>query len=968
MKTLKFIPLLLASLIILLSSCGETKKYKYETVPDDPMNTRIYTLNNGLKVFLTVYKDEPRIQTYIPVKAGSKNDPSETTGLAHYFEHMMFKGSPNFGTLDWETEKGMIAQIDSLFEIYRTLTEEEERAQLYRVIDSISFEASKLAIPNEYDKLMQAIGAKGTNAGTSNDYTIYIENIPSNQLENWAKIQADRFLNPVLRLFHSELETIYEEKNMSLTQDNRKVTEALFEGLYPNHPYGQQTTLGSQEHLRNPSMKNIREFYSTYYVANNMAVVMSGDFDYDEAIRLIDKYFSVLPSGDAPELKVKPESPIAEPIKKEVVGLEAENIRFGYRLDLPANHPDIYIANMLSEMMYNGKAGLIDINLVQKQKVYYAYATTYELCDNSSLIFGGAPKTGQTLDEVKDLIIEQIELLKQGQFEDWMLQAAIDNMKLHGMRRLESNSGRAMWLSSSFMNNIPWNEACKLIETYSKITKQQIVDFANKYLNNNYVAVYKLQGTPPEISKIAKPDITPIHVNRDVESDFLKEIKASKTASIEPVFIDFDKEITKVPFKGSEILSIQNKENKTFSLYFHFPMGTFNNLKLPIAIDYLEYLGTSKYSPEEIQQEFYKLACSYGIYAGQEESRIYVSGLSDNMEKALTLVEALLSDPQPNDEALKNVITDILKSRDDAKANQNQTLNALVNYGEKGKDYVNYKLSETELHALTSTELLDIIKNLTKYKHQILYYGTETANGLANILEKYHKIGDELLDPPATKEFPQLETTSNKVYWAHYDANQSRLQTYSRSVPYDASLYPVVSMYNSYFGGGMNAIVFQEMREKRSLAYMARSRYNVPLKKDEYYENYALIATQNDKIIDALDAFNELFNEMPESEVAFANAKEGLKTQIATERITKMNIIWRYMANQKLGANHDMRKDLYDAIPKFTLADVKKFNQEYIKNQHKTYFILSKEVETPFEELQKYGPIQKLTLEEIFGY
>lgn len=967
MKTFKFIPLLFIALAISFSGCKESK-YQYETVAGDPLNTRIYTLDNGLKVYLTVYKDEPRIQTYIPVKAGSKNDPSETTGLAHYFEHMMFKGTPNFGTTDWEAEKVMIAQIDSLFEIYRVLTDEAERAQVYKIIDSISFEASKLAIPNEYDKLMQAIGATGTNAGTSNDYTIYIENIPSNQLENWAKIQADRFLNPVLRLFHSELETIYEEKNMSLTQDSRKVSEALFTGLYPNHPYGQQTTLGSQEHLRNPSMKNIREFYANYYVANNMAITLSGDFDFDEAIRVIDKYFSVLPSGKVPELKVKPETPITEPIKKEVVGLEAENIMFGYRLDLAANHPDIYVANMLSEMLYNGKAGLIDMNLSQKQKVYYAYGTLYDLCDNSALVFGGAPKTGQTLDEVKDLIIEQIELLKQGEFEDWMLQAAIDNMKLREMRRLESNSARARWMAGAFMNNIPWSESCKSIERYSKITKQQIVDFANKYLNDNYVAVYKRQGPPEDVSKIAKPDITPIHVNRDIESDFLKEIKAAPVAKIAPVFVDFDKEITKTPFKGSEILSIQNKENKTFSLYLHFPMGTFNDLKLPLAIDYLDYLGTSQYSPEEIKQEFYKLACSYGIYTGQEESRVYISGLSDNMEKALALVEDLLTDPQPNDEALQNVVSDILKGRTDAKANQNQILNALVNYGEKGKDYVNYKLSEAELRALTSAELLDIIKNLTQYKHQILYYGTETPANLVAILEKYHKIGDQLLDAPAAKEFPQLETPADKVFYAHYDANQSRLQTYTRSVPFDYSLYPVVSMYNAYFGGGMNAIVFQEMREKRSLAYQARSRFLIPAKKEEYFENYSFIATQNDKIIDALDAFNELFNEMPESEVAFENAKEGLMTQIETARITKMNIIWRYMSNQKWGVNHDIRKDLYDAAPRFTLADVKKFNNEYVKNQHKMYFILSKEAETPFDELQKYGPIEKLTLEEIFGY
>ena len=226
------------------------KEYKYSTVENDPLNARIYTLDNGLQVYLTVYKDVPRIQTYIAVKVGSKHDPSETTGLAHYFEHMMFKGTPNFGTLNWKEEKILIDAIEQQFEIYRQEKDDDKRAEIYAVIDSLSYEASKLAIPNEYDKLMKTIGSQGTNAGTANDYTIYIENIPSNQLENWAIIQADRFENPVLRLFHTELETVYEEKNMSLTNDGRKAFEAMFQGLYPNHPYGTQTTLGETEHLK----------------------------------------------------------------------------------------------------------------------------------------------------------------------------------------------------------------------------------------------------------------------------------------------------------------------------------------------------------------------------------------------------------------------------------------------------------------------------------------------------------------------------------------------------------------------------------------------------------------------------------------------------------------------------------------------------------------------------------------------
>ena len=959
---------IIAATLLSLWNFSYAQNYKYETVQGDPLNTRIYTLDNGLKVFMTVYKDEPRIQTYIPVKVGSKNDPAETTGLAHYFEHMMFKGTPHFGSKNWDAEQKMIAQIDSLFEIYRVTTDTLQRAALYHIIDSISYEASKMAIPNEYDKMMKAIGSTGTNAATSNDYTIYIENIPSNQLENWAKIEADRFTYPVLRLFHTELETIYEEKNMSLTQDSRRANEAMLSGLYPNHPYGQQTTLGSQEHLRNPSMKNIRAFFKKYYVANNMAIVLSGDFDYDETIGIIAKYFSALPSGDVPKLKTQPETPITQPVVKEVVGLEAEQVQLAFRIGLPANSREIYILNMLDEMLSNGKAGLIDINLIQKQKVYSAFSRPYILADNSALVLGGTPKTGQTPDEVKDLLLEQIELLKQGKFDEWMLKAAINNMEYSEMKRMESNQARAMWIANAFMNNIPWEKACKSIDAYKTVTKKDIVDFANKHFKNNYVIVYKRQGTPPDVLKVSKPPITPIFVNRDDESDFVREVKNAKIKNIAPVFVDFNKEITKINFKNAEILYIQNKENQTFSLYYHFPMGTFNDLKLPIAIDYLDYLGTSKYSPEQIKQEFYKLACSFGIHAGEDESYIYVSGLSENMTKSLGLLEQLLSDPQPNDEALKNVIDDILKGRTDNKTRQNSVFNALVRYAEYGKERANYLLSEKELREITSKELITIIKKLTSYEHKILYYGTETPKNLENTLSKYHKISDKLNPAPTAKIFPQLDTPSDKLFYAPYDAKQSRLYLYSRSNLFNINLYPVLSLYNNYFGGSMNAIVFQEMREKRSLAYTAQSRFVMPSKSDEYFTNTAFIATQNDKIVDAFDAFNELFNDMPQSTLSFELAKEGLQTQIATGRITKMNIIWRYLSNKKLGINYDIRKQLYDAIPKMTLNDIAAFNKEYIKGKPKTYLVLSKEEETNFDALKKYGEVQKLTLEEIFGY
>lgn len=203
----------------------------YDSVPGDPLKTRIYTLNNGLKVFISVVKDQPKIQGYVVIKAGSKNDPPYATGLAHYLEHMLFKGTTNFGTLNYEKEKPLLQKIEDLYEVYRKTSDIKERKKIYHEIDSVSGIAAQYAIANEYDKMIAAIGGEKSNAYTWFDQTVYFEQFPSNQLFNWLRLQSDRFRNPVMRIFHTELEAVYEEKNMSLDDDNDKLMDELFANL-----------------------------------------------------------------------------------------------------------------------------------------------------------------------------------------------------------------------------------------------------------------------------------------------------------------------------------------------------------------------------------------------------------------------------------------------------------------------------------------------------------------------------------------------------------------------------------------------------------------------------------------------------------------------------------------------------------------------------------------------------------------
>ena len=483
---LKKIGLSLLTLAALsLSSCTQAPQYDYETVPNDPLQARIYTLDNGLKVYMTVNKDEPRIQTYIAVRVGGKNDPAETTGLAHYFEHLMFKGTTHFGTQNYEAEKPLLDQIEQQFEVYRKTTDEAERKAIYHVIDSLSYEASKYAIPNEYDKLMAAIGANGTNAYTSYDVTCYTEDIPSNEVENWAKIQAERFKNCVIRGFHTELETVYEEKNMSLTQDSRKVIENMFSALFPHHPYGTQTVLGTQEHLKNPSITNIKNYYKEWYVPNNMAICLSGDFDPDQMIATIDKYFGDMqPNPNLPKLNLAKEEPISAPIVREVLGPEAENITLAWRFPGAASK-DFETLNIVSQILYNGQAGLIDLDLTQQQKTLSAYSFAYPLADYSILLMQARPKAGQTLDEVKDLLLAEVKKLRNGDFDEKMMEANINNFKLYQLYQTGSNAGRADWFVQSFVNGSNWTDVVTELVRMSQLTKEDIVAFANQYLKDD---------------------------------------------------------------------------------------------------------------------------------------------------------------------------------------------------------------------------------------------------------------------------------------------------------------------------------------------------------------------------------------------------------------------------------------------------------------------------------------------------
>jgi len=954
---------------LVTESATDANGYNYEYVTNDQSGTRVYTLDNGLKVYLSVYKEEPRIMTYIPVKAGGKYDPANSTGLAHYLEHMLFKGSADYGTKDWEKEKPLIDEIEQLFEEYRTTTNEDKRTALYAEIDNVSQKASQYAIANEYDKMCAYLGYTMTNAYTTEDRTVYMNNIPSNQLENFLDIESNRFQIIVNRLFHTELETVYEEKNRSLDNDYWKAFEAMAKEIFPNHPYGTQTVIGTIEHLKNPSITDINNYFYKYYVPNNMAICMSGDLDPEQTIELVDKYWGGIESKEIDNYAEVEADPILTNKELTIVGPDKDRLTMGFRFNGTASD-DYYKLQLVDYMLNNSTAGLIDLNLVQAQKVLGGGCYVNNSNDYSVHSFWGEPREGQSLEEVKDLLLGQIDLLKNGEFEDWLVPAVINEFKKVKMESLEDNNSRANDMVMAFTNDIPWVDYVGMIQKMEAMTKEDIVNFVSENYNH-HVIVYKENGEDPNKVQVDKPKITPVEVDRKTQSDFFQRIKERDVAEIAPVFVDYEKDFSKNEMNaGVTVLYKENEENSLFTLYYLLETGTNENPEVKMALDYLNYLGNETYSADEFKKEMYKIGCNFGVFAGEQRLYVYLSGLDDNMEEGVKLFESLLSSAQGDDGVLENVKLDAHKSRSDAKKEKWRILwQGLSNYAKYGKEspYTNV-MSNEAIDEIQSDELIDIIHNITKMEHKVLYYGPKSEQAIMSMLNELHQVPDQLLPLPERKVFASKDMNDPEVYFANYDMVQAEMLLSSKKDQFNKDLLPEVNVFNEYFGSGMSSVLFQEIREARGLAYSVFSRYEVAQKVDENDYLTAYLGTQADKQEEALDALVDLLNNLPESEKNFETAKQSILSKMESNRITKTRVFFNYLSAVDRNLDYDVRKDVYKRVKNMKFDDLKNFHSEYVKNQKFNISVIGDEKKIDFKALGKYGEVTQLSLPEIFGY
>jgi zinc protease len=960
--------------IIFLVSC-QTDKYKlsvkkdsngfsYSTVTNDPFKARVYTLGNGMTVYLSRNTDQPRISALIGVKAGSAYEDPTATGLAHYLEHMMFKGTSKIGAMNWDAEKVLLDQISDLFEEHRNTEDAAAKRAIYKKIDSLSYIAAGYVATNELDKIYTAIGDNMLNAGTSYESTVYMCEVPKNEIEKWAKIESERFSDIVLRLFHTELETVYEEFNMYQDMDGTRANNVLMKSLFPSHPYGRDV-IGLPEHLKNPSMVEIRKFIDNYYVPNNIAISLSGDFEFDAIITLINDYFG---SWEKSEVR-KPERPVETPItgivRGEVTGPEEEFVSIAWRTGGTGTNDEL-LGTVISSLLFNRQAGLMDINLNQAQKVKNSNASAYFLKDYGIFGLDGYPRQGQTLEEVESLMLEQLAMIKRGEFEDWMLEAIINNAKLSYMRQLERSFSRAYMMINSFINETPYNEFVSFTDKLATVTKKQVVEYANSSLADNYVVLYKRMGSNSGLVKVEKPEITAVNINRDQESEFARNLLAEKSEPIEPQFVNFETALAKEKLaEGVEYFHAGNDVNGLFSLTYLFEAGKDHDLKLPVAFSYGSLLGTGTMTSEELKKELYRYGLTLSMSSGDRQSTVTISGLDENLSKGVEILEQVLADIKPDQEVLNAYIGKLLKEREDSKKNTSSIRSALENYSLFGKDSpIRYQILEAELKELKADELTDMIKGITTWPHLISYYGPSQQDAVISLLPDYHK---KSVTQPALPEMVTRTSVINTkpvVYVVDFEISQANISITANCEPFSSTLVPNMQVFNNFF----SQVVFQEIREAKGLAYTATASMRLPAYADQMIRYSAFMSTQADKLGLAIDGMTTLMSKMPGDEKSFRLSCEGLMNNIATQRITGRSLFNTWYSYKLQGVGHDIRKDVYERASSINFTDMEGFFGNYISNRYYSFLIVGDKKALDFSVLNKIGEVKILPLEEIFGY
>ncbi len=918
----------------------------------DPTKTTIHRLSNGMTVYLSPDAQEPSIVAHIAVRAGSRNDPEQSTGLAHYLEHMLFKGTTRLGTLDYDKEKPHLDRIASLYADLRKPG--ADRDKVLHEIDAETQKADEYAVPNELDQLYARIGITGLNAFTTNDATVYISRIPKNRIAQWARIEAQRYSDAVFRLFWPELEAVYEEKNRGLDSPNRRWREAYMKAMFPRHGYGWSSTIGEIEHLKNPAYGDMEAFFRSYYTPANMAIVLSGDVD-ESVVPLLEREFGSFtrPAGDAPAPGAMPHLSGRTPI--DVTVPATEGVVLGWPL-VSATHPDRLALEVMDLLLLDGTSGIIERDLLLPQKVASAGSNPNFLREAGYFELFADALAGQSHDQLEKLLLELVGKLSRGEFTDNDLATAILSSEIQQQRAIESNFGRAAAIEQAFIDGEDWRNAVSRIERMRQLTRADIIRVANRYLTGDFLVVRKVKGTakPP---KITKPGITAVKVDPGRRGAFAQSILDMPVTPIEPVAVTAGRDYQRTAIATGPLVTVKNQRNGLFAIRYDYDVGRSDDRFVCLALEVLKVSGAGKRTAEQVGRELHELGVTVDTTCTRSDSSIQVSGVDRNLEPALALVREWLANPVFDDATVKARVATVLTERANAIATPQVIASAMQDYARYGQN-TEFLVGPTnkQLEAVAPAQLRATLARFLTWKHRSSYFGPRAAAAAAAVVV----VGDGKLATAPRK--PVKYRQPNIALVTDQQTAQSHIWlTWPRAPTSDAER-AAGSMFSEYIG----PLLFQEVREARGLAYSVFGGYGAGGKKVDDAAVFAYVGTQADKAHDAVDALLATLHAGVDDK-RFALAKETLAESYRVDRVPPRGIAAAVYRWQDEGEPSDPRPGRYARAQKVDRAALERWIGAALARPV-IVSITGDHEKLDDARLKKLAPVTPVPVTKLFGY
>lgn len=935
------------------------------------LKVKEYRLENGLTVWLNEDHSQPKVFGAVVVKAGAKDCPD--TGIAHYFEHMMFKGTDRIGTLDYESEKVLLDSIAMKYDELAMTEDTAARARLQKEINELSIRSSEYVIPNEFNRLINRFGGSGLNAATSYDATIYFNTFSPQYMVQWAEINSERLINPVFRLFQSELETVYEEKNMYGDFIGGQVMDTLMARYFGPHPYA-YPIIGSTKNLKNPRLTEMHKFFEDYYVASNMALILSGDFDAQQVMPILEKAFSRIRSGNAP----KQEKVMLPPFN----GRETMKVKFpipfikamglGFR-GVSANHEDQVALNIAVNLLNNANGtGYLD-KLMVEHKLMGALAINESMNEAGILAVAIMPKLLiQSYSSAEKMVWDEINRVKNGDFSDEMFNSLKLEQKRQYASSLENIDSRATIMMNLFSQGKSWNDYLNEVARIESITKEDVVRVAQKYFSNNYLCVTKSTGKYPK-DNLPKPAFSPVVPrNADASSSYAKQLEKIPEQQVAPRIIDFEKDVKTSKLTPLVTLyTTPNPLNDIFTLNISYGIGALEQPELMQLTNYLQLLGTESLSFEQFRSRLQSIGSTLAFDVTPDAFVMKVTGFDNHIDETMKLVGDFIRHAKADDKKLRQIVDDAKVSEKAFFKSGDNVASALleqVKYGDQSR-YLR-KLSLSQIKKLKGKDMLAIYDKVRSVQCDLHYCGTLPVEKVIGTIRQHLPLERTTVasNSPYYRELKQYDRPT--VFFIDMpDMAQSIVYGYVKGDPVDDKASRHASrLFSVYFGGDMSSLMFQEIREFRSFAYRTSGRYQLPnhAHKGTAGSFTAMLSTQSDKTLDALGVLDSLIREMPLKPERVEAVKQTLVNRINNDYPPFRNLSEKVASARMEGFDRDPAEEFLRDIATMDMQDISRFYREQISGRPVVYVIAGNRKHIDMKKLAEYGTIIKVKKKDIY--